>query len=122
MSVIGTNWSQNNQLTLTTPNVFEKIIEIPNLPVGTYIATVRMQYNDGIASTNVISWVSIIKDDETSSAGPGNAITIPGGTGYPGASLTRIITLNSPGAISAWGRSSNASIQLTGTLQVIRIK
>lgn len=122
MFVIGTNWSQNGQLTLTTANVFEKVIEIPDLPAGTYIATVRMQYNDGIASTNVISWVSIIKDNETSSTGPGNAVTIPGGTGYPGASITRIITLESPGAISAWARSSNGSAMFTGMLQVIRIK
>ena len=77
MSVIGLNWYQNGQLTLTTPNV--------------------------------ISWVSIIKDNETSSTGPGNAVTIPGGTGYPG-------------AISAWARSSNGSAMFTGMLQVIRIK
>lgn len=122
MSVIGTNWSRNSQLTLTTANVFEKVIEISSLPAGTYIATIRMQYNDGVAPSNIISWASIIKNGEEPTTGPGNAVTIPGGTGYPGASMTRIITLESPGAISAWARSSNGSAMFTGTLQVIRIK
>ena len=122
MNVIGVLWDKQGNLTLSVANTFEKVMEISDLPAGTYIAIVRMQRNSASAPSTVMSWISVASNTESPSAGPSNGVTIPGGTSYPGTSLTRIIELTTSGSIGAWVQSTDISALFTGMMQVIRIK
>lgn len=108
-------------MTLTEANKFEKIVEINNLPAGTYIVSGRVQYNMGTPSTTITSWVSITSGTEQPLTSYGNSSTFPGGTPYPIANIVRIVNISDGGSACMYVRSSDTSHVFAGTLQAVRI-
>ena len=122
ISIIGNISIQgNSSMTLTEANKFEKIVEINNLPAGTYIVSGRVQYNMGTPSTTITSWVSITYGSEQPLTSYGNSITFSGGTAYPIANIVRIVDISADESIYMNVRSSDTSHVFAGVLQAVRI-